>query len=156
MPITTLGQFAPLRAELKSAGRRVVFTNGVFDIIHRGHVEYLRQARALGECLVLGINSDESVRRLKGDKRPFIPLEDRMEVVAEFRSVDFVISFDEDTPIVLIESIVPDVLVKGGDWPIEKIVGHEVVQRTGGKVFSLPYLEGRSTTGIAENILSKK
>jgi len=140
----------------RAAGERIVFTNGVFDLLHRGHVEYLVEARALGDRLVVGINSDASTRRLKGPSRPLVAAEDRAVVLAALRCVDLVIAFEEDTPERLIEAVAPDVLVKGGDWPVEKIVGRAFVEARGGRVLSLPIREGHSTTGLAERIASGK
>ena len=128
------------------AGRRIVFTNGCFDIIHRGHVEYLRQARALGDVLVVGLNSDESVRRLKGPDRPVNPAEDRAAVLSALRSVDHVVVFEEDTPVRLVDLIRPDVYVKGGDYTIDRLPEAPVVHAYGGEVRILPYVPGRSTT----------
>ena len=140
-------------ATLRARGKRIVFTNGCFDIIHPGHVDLLDRARACGDILVLGLNSDASVRRQgKGDDRPFNVYEARAFVLAHLRSVDFVTRFDEDTPLALIKAVRPDVLIKGGDWPVEKIVGADVVTAYGGKVLSLSLLEGFSTTGLAERI----
>jgi D-beta-D-heptose 7-phosphate kinase/D-beta-D-heptose 1-phosphate adenosyltransferase len=130
----------------------VVFTNGVFDILHAGHVNYLENARSFGDVLIVGINSDESVRRIKGEARPINSLTDRMTVLAALRVVDHVISFDEDTPIVLIESLVPDVLVKGGDYTRDTIVGAEIVERHGGRVEVVPLVRGRSTTSIINRV----
>ena len=144
-----LARLAPLRA----AGKKIVFTNGCFDIVHPGHVDLLARARAEGDVLVLGLNSDESVRRQnKGPDRPFNTFAARAFVLAHLRSVDFVTQFDEDTPQRLIEAVQPDVLVKGGDWKPEAIVGREVVQARGGRVLSLPLVDGYSTTGLAEKI----
>lgn len=144
-----LARLAPLRA----AGRRIVFTNGCFDILHPGHVDLLERARAEGDALALGLNSDDSVRRQgKGGDRPFNAYEARAFVLAHLRSVDFVTMFDEDTPLALITAVKPDVLVKGGDWPVERIVGADVVIANGGKVLSLPLIEGFSTTGLAARI----
>ncbi|MDW7709858.1 MAG: D-glycero-beta-D-manno-heptose 1-phosphate adenylyltransferase [Deferrisomatales bacterium] len=139
----------------RRAGERLVFTNGCFDILHPGHVTYLEAARDLGDLLVVGLNSDESVRRLKGASRPLLPQDDRATVLAGLRSVDFVVTFEEDTPLRLIQELVPDVLVKGGDWPVEGIVGREVVEAAGGRVVTIPFLEGRSTTGIVERVLER-
>jgi D-beta-D-heptose 7-phosphate kinase/D-beta-D-heptose 1-phosphate adenosyltransferase len=136
-----------LRAFQKS-GKKVVFTNGVFDLIHSGHVTYLEQARALGDALVVALNGDESVKRLKGPERPLNPLEDRARVMAGLGCVDCVTWFHEDTPGALIDQLIPKVLVKGGDWPVEKIVGAATVIANGGKVKSLTFVEGRSTTNI--------
>lgn len=132
---------------------RVVFTNGVFDLLHRGHATYLARARALGAALVVALNGDDSARRLgKGAGRPFNTLEDRMALVAAFGDVDAVTWFDEDTPAALIEACHPDVLVKGGDWPAEKIVGAREVLARGGRVESIPFEYERSTTRLAERI----
>lgn len=130
----------------------LVFTNGCFDILHAGHVDLLERARQLGDRLVVGVNSDASVRALKGPDRPFISEADRVAVLRALRSVDEVILFDEATPAALIERIAPDVLVKGGDWPVDRIVGADFVLARGGRVLSLPLLPGYSTTSIAERI----
>ena len=132
---------------------RIVFTNGVFDILHRGHVTYLEQAAAMGHRLVLGLNSDASVKRLgKGEDRPLNSQDDRAHVLAALRCVDAVVIFDQDTPLELIQAIHPDVLVKGGDWTVDKIVGSEYVKKYGGEVLSLPLVEGLSTTSLVERI----
>jgi D-glycero-beta-D-manno-heptose 1-phosphate adenylyltransferase len=128
----------------------VVFTNGCFDLIHRGHVEYLTAARQLGDRLVLGLNTDASVRRLKGPGRPVTPEQDRATVLAGLAAVDAITFFDEDTPRNLIATLLPDVLVKGGDYRTEDIVGKTEVEAAGGRVIVLPYLEGRSTTDILQ------
>lgn len=135
---------------------RIVFTNGVFDILHRGHAEYLQQAAALGHRLIVGLNSDASVKRLgKGDDRPLNGQEDRAQVLSALRCVDAVVVFDQDTPLELIQAIRPDVLVKGGDWTVDQIVGGEFVKKHGGEVHSLPLVAGRSTTGLVEKIRGK-
>ena len=135
--------------------RPLVFTNGVFDILHRGHVTYLAQARALGASMILALNSDASVKRLnKGDDRPINTLEDRMAVAAALSMVDLVTFFEDDTPLNLILACKPAVLVKGGDWPVEQIVGASEVQSWGGKVYSLPFLHERSTTAMLKKIRS--
>jgi len=139
-------------AEARARGSRVVFTNGCFDILHAGHVAYLEEAKSLGDYLVVAINDDASVRRLKGKDRPIVRLEDRMAVLAGLAAVDWVVPFSDDTPLALIEDLLPDVLVKGGDWAPEQIVGSDVVIRHGGEVRSLQFREGRSTTGIVETI----
>jgi D-glycero-beta-D-manno-heptose 1-phosphate adenylyltransferase len=128
----------------------VVFTNGCFDLLHRGHVEYLTAARQLGDRLVLGLNTDASVRRLKGPGRPVTPEQDRATVLAGLAAVDAITFFDEDTPRNLIATLLPDVLVKGGDYRTEDIVGKTEVEAAGGRVIVLPYLEGRSTTDILQ------
>ena len=140
---------------IRREGKRLVFTNGCFDLLHPGHVRYLRQARELGDVLVVALNSDRSVRRIKGEGRPILDQNERAEVMAALESVDYVVIFDEETPRDLIASLLPGVLVKGGDWPVDQIVGSEEVCRAGGRVFSLPYLEGSSTTRIIEKILKQ-
>lgn len=142
------------RAKMKRAGKRLVFTNGCFDLLHAGHVRYLSDARALGDALVVALNSDRSVRALKGEGRPILNEQERAEVIAALEAVDYVIVFDEETPRELIASLLPDVLVKGGDWPIDQIIGREEVEAAGGRVLSLPYVEGSSTTEIIERIKS--
>ncbi|MEY2342760.1 D-glycero-beta-D-manno-heptose 1-phosphate adenylyltransferase [Acidithiobacillus sp. IBUN Pt1247-S3] len=133
--------------------RPLVFTNGVFDILHRGHVQYLHEARAQGACLVLAVNSDDSVRRLgKGADRPINALGDRQGVLAGLASVDFVTMFSADTPLQLIAKIRPEILVKGGDWPVEKIVGATEVQGWGGRVLSIPFQHQRSTSNLLQRI----
>lgn len=137
------------------AGRTVVFTNGCFDLLHAGHVDLLGRARALGDMLVVGLNDDASVARLKGPTRPVTPLVERAYVLAGLACVDWVTPFAEDTPFALIAALAPDVLVKGGDWPVEAIVGGDVVAARGGRVLSLPLLPGLSTTGIIGRILDR-
>jgi rfaE bifunctional protein nucleotidyltransferase chain/domain len=137
--------------------RPLVFTNGVFDILHRGHVTYLARARALGSALLVALNSDASVRRLgKGSDRPLNPLEDRLAVVAALSMVDAVTWFDEDTPASLILASRPEVLVKGGDWPVERIIGATEVLARGGRVVSIPFEHERSTTGLVGRIRGAK
>ncbi len=136
--------------------KKVVFTNGCFDIIHAGHVQYLQQAKELGDILIVGLNSDDSVKRLKGSSRPINNQQDRKIVLEALRSVDYVLIFEEDTPYNLINQIKPDVLVKGGDWKVEQIVGSDIVLENGGEVKSLLFIDGASTTSIIEKILSKK
>ncbi len=136
--------------KLQRKGHKIVFTNGCFDILHKGHVSYLDRARRLGDVLVVALNSDASVSRLKGPDRPINVLRDRMDVMAALECVDFVVSFGEDTPLKTILKLHPDVLVKGGDWKPEQIVGSHEVLGWGGKVRSLKFVEGRSTTRIIE------
>ena len=146
----------PIAGLLARFGRprsqKLVFTNGCFDLLHRGHVEHLAQARALGDALVVGLNSDASVRRLKGAGRPVVPGADRAAALAALRSVDAVTIFDEDTPLDLIGALLPDVLVKGGDYELDGIVGREAVEEAGGVVCVLPFLEGYSTTDVLEHL----
>lgn len=132
--------------------KTLVFTNGCFDILHIGHVRYLEEAKACGELLVVALNSDASVRRLKGPERPLQSQEDRAGILAALRAVDYTVIFEEDTPLSLIETISPDVLVKGGDWAIDQIVGSEHVLKNGGEVKSLNFIQGRSTTNVVEKI----
>lgn len=136
-------------------GKKVVFTNGCFDILHKGHVAYLNQAKAQGNILILGLNSDASVSRLKGPDRPINSELDRQFVMKNLRSIDHVEIFEEDTPYNLIREIMPDLLVKGGDWPIESIVGHDIVLANGGDVKSLNFEEGYSTTGLINQVQGK-
>ncbi len=135
-------------------GVRVVFTNGCFDLLHPGHVDYLERARELGDHLVVGVNSDASVRRLKGARRPVNDEQARTAVLAGLGCVDSVIIFEEDTPLELIRKIRPHVLVKGGDWPIDQIVGRDIVEADGGRVLSIPLLPGYSSTAIIERVCS--
>ena len=138
--------------KLKSEKKRIVFTNGCFDILHKGHVAYLQAAKSLGDILIVGMNTDDSVKRLKGSERPVNSLEDRAFVLSSLRSVDYVVPFDEDTPLSLIESIMPDILVKGGDYTIDTIIGAKEVIANGGAVEIIPFVEGKSTTSIIEAI----
>jgi len=140
------------RARLRDAGRTLVFTNGVFDLLHVGHVRYLQQARQLGDALVVAINSDASARTLKGESRPVMNQNERAEVLAALSAVDYVTIFDDISPRSLIAELLPDVLVKGGDYKIDQIHGREEVEAAGGRVVSLPFVEGSSTTTILERI----
>lgn len=142
-------------SEEQRAGKKIVFTNGCFDLLHTGHTRYLREARACGDKLIIAVNSDESVRALKGEKRPIIPLEERMEMLAGFYFVDYVVSFSDLTPLQTIEILKPDILVKGGDWPLDKVVGKDFVESKGGKVMTIPEIPGASTTNIVETILDR-
>lgn len=146
--LTPLADLLAFRAEARRRGLRVVFTNGCFDLLHRGHVEYLAEARALGDHLIVGLNDDDSVRRLKGDGRPVNRLDDRAVVLSALRSVDHVVSFSEDTPGALIRELTPDVLVKGGDYRPEEIVGADWVRDHGGQVVVARMVTGFSTTGL--------
>jgi rfaE bifunctional protein nucleotidyltransferase chain/domain len=152
---TILSTAAMVRARrtLKRKGKKVVFTNGTFDILHRGHVSYLQAARKLGDCLVVGLNTDASIRRIKGPKRPINPNRDRAEVLAALGCVDFVVLFGDDTPYKLIKTLVPDVLVKGADWKKGEIVGGDVVEAHGGSVRRIRLVSGRSTTNVIQRVL---
>lgn len=142
-------------SELRKRGRKIVFTNGCFDILHPGHLSYLQKARALGDVLIVGINSDRSVKELKGNLRPIFDQEERCELLSGLESVSFITIFDESTPRELIKVILPDVLVKGGDWRLEQIVGREEVEASGGRVVSVPYEEGYSSSAIIQRILKR-
>jgi len=137
---------------LRASGRTIVFTNGCYDLLHVGHLRLLESARALGDALVVGVNRDASVRRLKGKHRPFVPFEERASIVAGLEAVDWVIGFDEDTPETLVRSLRPDVLVKGGDWALESVAGRETIEARGGRVVRVPLVSGRSTTALAERM----
>lgn len=143
------------RERLRARGERVVFTNGVFDLLHVGHVRYLAQARALGDVLVVAINSDRSVRELKGPDRPVFDEGERAEILAALRNVDYVVIFDNVSPRSLISQLLPDVLVKGGDYQLDEIHGREEVEAAGGRVVSLPFVDGASTTTLIERMKKK-
>ena len=148
----TLEDFSEIRKRIKDEGKKLVFTNGCFDIIHRGHIEYLIQAKSLGDYLIVAINSDESVRKIKGSSRPINNEEDRMYVLENLKPVDFVIIFKEDTPYEIIKNIMPDILVKGGDWKVDDIVGSDIVNANGGKTLSLKYVKDYSTTNVIRKL----
>jgi D-beta-D-heptose 7-phosphate kinase/D-beta-D-heptose 1-phosphate adenosyltransferase len=137
---------------LRKKGKKIAFTNGCFDILHVGHVRYLREAKKTADVLVLALNSDSSVRSIKGEKRPLVPENERAEVLAALEFIDFVTIFPELTPLELINYLKPDVLIKGGDWPEEKVVGREEIKKWGGRVAIIPEIEGKSTTNIVEKI----
>ena len=153
--ILSRSEAAHVAQGLRAAGKTLVFTNGVFDLLHVGHLRYLQHARSLGDALMIGLNADSCVKRLKGDKRPILPEAERAELLAGLACVDYVCLFEEDDPRELIKAVVPKLLVKGGDWPIEKILGRDTVEAAGGKVMSLPFVEGRSTTTIVKDIAQK-
>ncbi len=140
---------------LRKANQRIVFTNGCFDILHAGHVRYLAAARREGDLLVVGLNSDQSARSIKGPKRPIVSQRQRAEVLAGLWCVDFIVIFDEPDPLLVIQTLRPDVLVKGGDWPEDRIIGADVVKSGGGRVVRVPVVAGISTTGIIERIIER-
>lgn len=140
---------------LKAKGKRIVFTNGCFDLLHIGHVRYLEKAKILGDILVVGVNSDSSVRKLKGPKRPLLPVRERAEILSGLGCVDYVTIFDELDPLKLITSLQPNFLVKGGDWTKEQIVGGEVVEKSGGEVVIIPFVRGASTSDLIKTILNR-
>jgi rfaE bifunctional protein nucleotidyltransferase chain/domain len=141
--------------KLKKAHKRIVFTNGCFDIIHRGHIEYLKKARSFGDVLIIGVNSDPSVRKLKGEGRPLVPLDDRLFILSHFEFVDFLVPFDEETPERVIQEALPDVLVKGGDYAEEDVVGGDTVKAHGGEVRIVPYIKGKSSSALIREILRR-
>jgi len=153
--IKSLTEIVAERARLRECGKKLVFTNGCFDILHVGHVRYLNQARSLGDALVVAINSDRSVREIKGNGRPIVNQSERAEVLAALACVDFVVLFDDPTPKNTIDAIVPDVLVKGADWGISEIVGRDTVERAGGVVLNIPLVKGSSTTNIIQKVLEQ-
>jgi D-beta-D-heptose 7-phosphate kinase/D-beta-D-heptose 1-phosphate adenosyltransferase len=148
MAVLTPDEASAWVARLRETGGRVVFTNGVFDLLHPGHIRYLQDARRLGDALIVAVNSDRSVRALKGHGRPIVPEAERAEVVAALESVDAVVVFDEDTPLRIVSRLQPDVLVKGADWPADQIVGRDIVEARGGQVIRIPIAEGYSTSAI--------
>lgn len=150
--LKNLAELTAIAAQARKDGKVVVFTNGCFDLLHRGHVHILRQAKASGDILIVGINSDRSVHSIKGPKRPILPQSDRIELIAAMEMVDYVIVYDEPDPYNLIAAIKPNLLAKGGDWSAEKIIGADIVERDGGRVAVIPYLPGNSTTEIIERI----
>jgi D-beta-D-heptose 7-phosphate kinase/D-beta-D-heptose 1-phosphate adenosyltransferase len=153
--ILLLDQLRRERERLRRAGNRVVFTNGCFDLLHPGHVSYLQEARRLGDALIVALNSDRSVRELKGENRPILDQNERSVVMAALACVDYVTIFDDPTPREVVAALLPDVLVKGGDWGVDRIVGREEVEAAGGKVLSLPFVEGCSTSDVIERIVRR-
>lgn len=153
--ILTLTELKSERDRLRRAKRRVVFTNGCFDLLHPGHVRYLTQARALGDALIVALNSDRAVRELKGPARPILTAEERAEVISALACVNYVMVFDDVSPRATIAALLPDVLVKGGDWNLDQIIGRAEIEANGGQVLSLPFIEGVSTSELIERILSR-
>ena len=148
----SVDELSSISAKARKAGRLVVYTNGCFDLVHRGHIHLLRQAKMLGDILIVGVNSDVSVKAIKGPQRPIMPEADRIELIAALEMVDYVVAYNEPDPYRVIVAIQPNVLVKGGDWSADKIVGADVVEQNGGRVAVIPYLPGFSTTQIIERI----
>ncbi len=151
--IKSLDEIVKIRTQLKNEGKKVVFTNGVFDILHAGHVDYLAKAKQCGDALILALNSDASVKRIKGEKKPIVPQNERAFILSNLKSVDYVMLFEEDTPQKLIEILLPDILVKGADWPIDQIIGRETVEKNGGEVKRIELVSQQSTTNIIKKIL---
>lgn len=156
MPVISLTEIAASVAAHRARRKRIVFTNGVFDLLHPGHIRYLEEARSLGDILIVGLNSDESVRRNKGPQRPITPEDERAELLAALECVDAVVVFGEETPAEIIRTVQPDVLVKGADWPPDQIVGRDTVEARGGRVVLVPVEAGYSTTSIVERIRSAR
>lgn len=154
--IKTLSALRRIRGQLKRSRKKVVFTNGCFDILHRGHVTYLMKARSFGDVLVVGVNTDQSIQKIKGPSRPINPEDDRAIVLAALACVDYVVLFNEQTPLRLIEALKPDVLVKGSDWALKDIVGKDVLETYGGKVRRVSLVKGRSTTNTIQKMKSKR
>jgi rfaE bifunctional protein nucleotidyltransferase chain/domain len=155
LKIKSPGALSKICAELKKNRQTLVFTNGCFDLLHPGHLHYLIKAKALGDRLIVGINTDRSVKKLKGKKRPLSPERDRLEMLAGLACVDYVTTFDEPDPYQLIALLRPDVIVKGGDWPVDQIIGRDLVTQGGGKAVSIPFTPGYSTTTLIEKIISR-
>ena len=153
--IKTKEDLRKIIGDLKTKGKRIVFTNGCFELLHIGHIRYLEEAKALGDILVVGINSDQSIHRIKGPYRPILPEEERAEVLSGLGCVDYITIFDEVDPLELISFLQPHILVKGGDWTKETTIGKEVVEGLGGKVVILPFVQGASTSNLIETILKR-
>lgn len=153
--IKSRNEIISLRKEFKAGNKKVVFTNGVFDILHSGHVDYLTKSKAFGDILIVGINSDYSVQRIKGKKRPIISEMERAFIVSSLKPVDYVTLFDEDTPQKIIEDVIPDILIKGADWALDKIVGKDIVENNGGRVLTIEFINQQSTSKIINLILNR-
>jgi rfaE bifunctional protein nucleotidyltransferase chain/domain len=153
--ILNIEELIEIRKILKAKNKKVVFTNGCFDILHAGHVDYLNKSKLLGDILIVAMNSDSSMKRIKGEKRPVVPQDERAFVLANLKAVDYVTIFNEDTPFETLKKLVPDVLVKGADWSKENIVGKDIVEAAGGKVETIEFVNIQSTTNIIQTILNK-
>ncbi|HRI46829.1 MAG TPA: D-glycero-beta-D-manno-heptose 1-phosphate adenylyltransferase [Ignavibacteriaceae bacterium] len=151
----TREEIIEIRNKLKSENKKVVFTNGCFDLIHAGHVDYLVKAKSKGDVLILALNSDESIRRIKGEKRPILKQDERAFILSNLTAVDFVTIFEEDTPFEIISALVPDVLIKGADWSIENIVGRDIVEKSGGEVKTIEFVNEQSTSKIINLIVDR-
>jgi len=150
--IKTFTEIEKISRQLKKEGKKIVFTNGCFDILHTGHIRLLKKAKSLGDLLIVGVNTDASVRRLKGKGRPFVKEKDRAEILSSLEMVDYIVLFSQNTPFELIKRVRPDILVKGGDYKTEEVVGRKIVEREGGSVYIFPLVKGISTTEIAKRI----
>jgi len=154
-PIYTRAEILAIRKTLKEEKKKVVFTNGCFDVLHAGHVDYLNKAKAAGDVLILGLNSDASVKRIKGEKRPIVSEEERAFILSNLKAVDYVTLFEEDTPHEIISELIPDILIKGADWAIDKIVGRDIVEANGGEVKTISFVTDQSTTNIIQTIIER-
>ncbi len=153
--VISFEELLEIREKTRINKQKVVFTNGVFDILHRGHVEYLNAAKARGDVLIVGLNTDSSVRRIKGDKKPIVPEDDRAFLLSQLNAVDYVCLFDEDTPQRIISHVLPDILIKGADYDLQDIVGSDEVEKNGGKVITIELTPNQSTTNIIETIVER-
>jgi rfaE bifunctional protein nucleotidyltransferase chain/domain len=149
-----LADLVTIRRQLKQKDKKVVFTNGCFDLLHSGHIHLLREAKKKGDVFIVAVNDDSSIKKLKGTSRPIFPLEERIEILEAIENIDYLVSFSEETPQKTIAQLLPDVLVKGGDWRPEEVVGKKEVEEAGGEVMIIPYLEGRSSSEIIKRIVS--
>lgn len=148
-----LADLVNIRRELKHRDKKVVFTNGCFDLLHTGHIHLFREAKKIGDVFMVAVNDDSSIRKIKGKSRPIFPLKERVEILGAIEEIDYLTSFSEETPKKIIGQILPDILVKGGDWSPEEVVGRREVEEAGGEVVIIPYLEGRSSSDIIERII---
>ena len=153
--IYTRAEILAIRKQLKEEKKKVVFTNGCFDVLHAGHVDYLNKTKAAGDVLILGLNSDASVKRIKGEKRPIVCEEERAFILSNLKAVDYVTLFEEDTPQEIISELIPDILIKGADWAINMIVGRDIVEANGGEVKTISFVTDQSTTNIIQTILDR-
>jgi len=153
--IYTRAEIIEIRKKLKTEKKKVVFTNGCFDVLHAGHVDYLNKAKAAGDVLILALNSDASVKRIKGEKRPIVSEDERAFILSNLKAVDYVTLFDEDTPQEIISELIPDILVKGADWSLDKIVGRDIVEANGGEVKTISFVTDQSTTNIIQTIIER-
>lgn len=153
--IYTRAEIMETRKKLKDEKKKVVFTNGCFDMLHAGHVDYLNKAKAAGDVLIVGLNSDASMKRIKGEKRPIMLQEERAFILSNLKAVDYVTLFDEDTPEEIISELIPDILIKGADWSLDKIVGRDIVEAHGGEVKTISFVTDQSTTNIIQTIIER-
>lgn len=153
--IYTRAEIMETRKKLKDEKKKVVFTNGCFDMLHAGHVDYLNKAKAAGDVLIVGLNSDASMKRIKGEKRPILLQEERAFILSNLKAVDYVTLFDEDTPEEIISELIPDILIKGADWSLDKIVGRDIVEAHGGEVKTISFVTDQSTTNIIQTIIER-